>query len=202
MNTFKQLTTLSLAIAMLAACTASVRVMPSTDDVHRVVARDVEKHWAEKAAHKAAVEYCAEHGLEAAVTFAGFRPDVARLLHCIDLFAHPSVEEGLGSTILDAMAARLPVVASHAGGIPEMVQHGVTGWLVQPAAPTELAGPIISLLGDPQRRSEFGEAGRACVETEFSATGLCDMTLAAYGDVKRMSAAKDQSLGEGESAGE
>jgi hypothetical protein len=50
---------------MLSACTASVRVMPGADDVNRVVARDIEKHWAEKAAHKAAVEYCEEHGLEA-----------------------------------------------------------------------------------------------------------------------------------------
>ena len=65
MYTLKQLTTLFAATAVLAACTASVRVMPSEDGVNRVVARDIERHWAEKAAHKAAVEYCEGHGLEA-----------------------------------------------------------------------------------------------------------------------------------------
>jgi glycosyltransferase involved in cell wall biosynthesis len=128
---------------------------------------------------------CWEHGIEATVTFAGFRSDVARFLHCLDLFAHPSTEEGLGTTILDAMAARLPVVASRAGGIPESVEHGVNGWLVPPAAPTELAGPIISLLGDPRRRAEFGAAGRTRVETEFSVAALCDNTVSAYKDAMR-----------------
>ncbi|MBD3162765.1 MAG: glycosyltransferase, partial [Candidatus Eisenbacteria bacterium] len=71
---------------------------------------------------------CWERGLQDRVVFAGFRSDVARFLHCFDLLAHPSTEEGLGTTILDAMAARLPVVASRAGGIPEVVSHGRTGW--------------------------------------------------------------------------
>jgi len=135
---------------------------------------------------------CWERGLEATVTFAGFRPDVARFLHCLDLFAHPSTEEGLGTTLLDAMAARLPVVASRAGGIPEAVQHGVTGWLVPPAAPTELAGPIISLLEDPRRRSEFGAAARARVESDFSIATLCDNTISAYEDALRKSGASHQ----------
>ena len=66
MNIIRQLVTLSVVCAVAAACTASVRVMPSPDDVNRVVARDIEKHWAEKAAHKAAVAYCEELGMEAA----------------------------------------------------------------------------------------------------------------------------------------
>jgi glycosyltransferase involved in cell wall biosynthesis len=121
-----------------------------------------------------------QQGLQTRVFFAGFRPDVSRFLHGFDLFAHPSTEEGLGTTILDAMAACLPVVASRAGGIPEIVRHGETGWLVPPAAPTELAGPIISLLQDPRRRAEFGRAGRARVEAEFSVSTLYEATLSAY----------------------
>ena len=78
------------------------------------------------------------------------------------------------------MAARLPVVASKAGGIPEAVRHGETGWLVQPAAPSELAGPIISLLQNRERREQFGAAGRARVESEFSLTTLCETTVSAY----------------------
>lgn len=64
MNTFKRVLTLT-AIAAISACTASVRVMPGSDDINRVVARDIEKHWAEKAAHKAAVNYCEQRGARA-----------------------------------------------------------------------------------------------------------------------------------------
>ncbi len=64
-NTIKLAVTLFAAAFLLAACTASVRVMPGPDEVNRVVARDIEKHGAEKAAHKAAVAYCEEQGMEA-----------------------------------------------------------------------------------------------------------------------------------------
>lgn len=65
MNTIKYLISLSVVAIVAAGCTASVRVMPGEDDVNRVVARDIEKYGAEKAAHKAAVAYCEDHGLEA-----------------------------------------------------------------------------------------------------------------------------------------
>lgn len=63
--TSKQVVTLLAVSVLAAACTASVRVMPGPDDVNRVVARDIEKHGAEKAAHKAAIAYCEDHGMEA-----------------------------------------------------------------------------------------------------------------------------------------
>jgi glycosyltransferase involved in cell wall biosynthesis len=125
---------------------------------------------------------CWERGLQGSILFAGFRPDVARFLHAFDIFVQPSTEEGLGTSILDAMAARLPVVASRAGGIPEIVRHGETGWLVPPAAPTELAGAIISLLEDPRRRAQFGGAGRQRVVETFSLPALRDQVLRAYGE--------------------
>lgn len=65
MNTIKYLISLSVVAIVAAGCTASVRVMPGADEVNRVVARDIEKYGAEKAAHKAAVAYCEDHGLEA-----------------------------------------------------------------------------------------------------------------------------------------
>lgn len=64
-NTVNKIVTLSAVVVALAACTASVRVMPGPDNMNRVVARDIEKHGAEKAAHKAAVAYCEEHGMAA-----------------------------------------------------------------------------------------------------------------------------------------
>lgn len=121
-----------------------------------------------------------ERKIQSRVLFAGFRTDIHRFLPALDLLAHPSVEEGLGTAILDAMAARLPVVASRAGGIPEVVRHGETGWLVPPASPPELAGAIVSLLDDARRRHEFGEAGRRRVEECFSVPVLADRVLAAY----------------------
>lgn len=124
----------------------------------------------------------AERGIQERVLLAGFRPDVPRILHAVDVFAHPSVEEGLGTSILDGMAARLPIVASRTGGITEIVRHGATGWLVPPASPTELAGAIVSLLEDPRRRKEFGEAGRLLVESEFSVGALGDRVLEVYRD--------------------
>lgn len=132
---------------------------------------------------------CWERGVQTQVIFAGFRSDVARFLPAMDVYAHPSVEEGLGTTILDAMAARLPVVATRAGGIPEVVRHGETGWLVPPGAPIELAGPIISLLENPRQRAAFGEAGRARVEAEFTIPRLLEKTLSAYGQAVQMRAA-------------
>jgi L-malate glycosyltransferase len=116
------------------------------------------------------------------VLFLGFRGDVARFLHAFDVFAHPSIEEGMGTSILDAMAARLPVVASRTGGITEIVRHGTTGWLVPPASPSELAGAIMSLLDDPRRRREFGEAGRKLVESQFSVENLGDRVLDVYAE--------------------
>ncbi len=121
-----------------------------------------------------------ERGIQERVLFAGFRLDVPRFLHAADVFAHPSVEEGLGTSILDAMAARLPVAASRTGGITEIVRHGMTGWLVPPASPTELAGAIVSLLEDPRRRAAFGEAGRLLVEEEFSVRSLGDRVVQIY----------------------
>ena len=85
-----------------------------------------------------------ELGLGRRVTFAGFRDDVPDLLHALDVFAFPSTSEGLGSSVLEAMAAGVPVVATTAGGIPEAVRDGADGLLVAPAArrssPTRSAG--------------------------------------------------------------
>ncbi len=129
---------------------------------------------------------CWERGLQAKVSFAGFRPDVARFLRCLDIFAHPSTEEGLGTSILDAMAARLPVVASRAGGSPRSSGTARRAGSSPPASPTELAGAIISLLEDARRRAQFGEAGRSRVVEIFSIAALHDRVLAAYGEAVAM----------------
>lgn len=119
-------------------------------------------------------------GLEHYVRLVGFRPDVLSLLKGLDIFVMSSVTEGLGTSILDAMAASRPVVGTTAGGIPEAVEHGVTGLVVPPQHPTEMADAILSLLKDPDLRARMGAAGLARARNHFTADRMVDETLAAY----------------------
>ncbi len=87
-------------------------------------------------------------GLETRVRFLGQREDIPDLLACCDVFVLPSLYEGLPLSVLEAMAAGKPVVATRIGGTAEAVVHGVTGMLVPPENPRELAAAIRTLLAD------------------------------------------------------
>jgi len=121
--------------------------------------------------------------LERAVRLPGFRTDVLALARSADLFVMSSITEGLGSTVLDAMAMGLAVVGTRAGGIPEAVVDGETGLLVPVADPPALAEAIVSLMTDPERRARFGEASRRHVARHFTVDHLVDRTFAVYQDV-------------------
>ena len=109
-----------------------------------------------------------ELGLAGAVTMLGFRSDVNRLLAASDIFCLPSFHEGLPMAVCEAMAAARPVVATRVGGVPEVVQHDVTGWLVAPRDADALADRLLSVLANPVARSRVGEAGRAHAERFLS----------------------------------
>ena len=109
-----------------------------------------------------------ELGLGSRVVWTGHRDDVCDILPALDLVALPSSEESLPLSLLEAMAAGLPVVATTAGGIPECVADGETGTLVPPADVDALAEAIIPLLRDPSLRRRYGEAGRRRVREHFS----------------------------------
>ena len=81
-----------------------------------------------------------------------------------DVFCLPSVQEAFGIVFAEAMAARLPVVACHAAAMPEVVEDGRTGVLVNPQRPAELASAIERLIEDPDRRQEMGDAAVTSVE--------------------------------------
>ena len=98
----------------------------------------------------------------------------------MDLLVHPATLEGLGIILLQAGASGLPVVASAVGGIPEVVVDGKTGSLVPPEDPEALAATVISLLDDPVRLSEMGEAGRARIYRDFSVAGMVEGNLCVY----------------------
>jgi glycosyltransferase involved in cell wall biosynthesis len=109
-------------------------------------------------------DHCRRHDLSGAVRFLGFRRDVPALLAAIDLFALPSLTEGLPLVLLEAMAAARPIVACAVDGVPEFVRHAETGLLVPPASAPALAEAILQLLDDPARAAALGRAGRAFVE--------------------------------------
>jgi L-malate glycosyltransferase len=113
------------------------------------------------------------------VRFLGFRDDATDLLRAADLFVMSSYLEGLGTSILDAMAGGLAVVATRVGGIPEVVEHQVTGILVPPRDPEALAAAILELAGDPARRAAMGARGRERARA-FSADATAERTRGAY----------------------
>lgn len=119
-------------------------------------------------------------GIEDSVRFLGFRPDVSEVLAALDCFALPSVMEGLGTSILDALSVGLPVVAGRAGGIPEVVTDGETGLLVPPRDAGALAEALVSLRGDPERAAALARRGAELVRRSFSVDGMVEGTLAAY----------------------
>jgi glycosyltransferase involved in cell wall biosynthesis len=123
--------------------------------------------------------------LEKHVLLAGFRPDVLSLHRAFDIFVMSSVTEGLGTSLLDAMAAGKPIVATRAGGIPEVVADGETGILVPPRDHDALAEAIVRLLKDETLRRQMGDAGRARARALFSAERMVQNTLNVYQRVAR-----------------
>jgi len=119
---------------------------------------------------RAGLEAQARHlGLEARVSFLGYRDDVDALLSVCDLVVLPSLYEGLPVSLLEAMAARVPVIATRIGGTDELVTSGRTGLLVEPRDPAALAGAIRSLLDDPARAAQLADRAFHVVQEQFSA---------------------------------
>jgi len=160
---------------------AAVLVLPRVPDARFVIAGEGELR-------PALERQIREHHLEKHVILAGFRPDVLSLHKGFDVFVLSSVTEGLGTSLLDAMACGKPVVATSAGGIPEVVADGETGLLVPPRDDHALADAIARLLGDEALRRRMGEAGRARVGERFSAERMVRDTLAVYEEAVRAGA--------------
>jgi L-malate glycosyltransferase len=126
------------------------------------------------------------------VYFLGFREDVPRILASLDLFVLSSRMEGLGSSLMDAMASRLPVVATQAGGIPEVVLHRETGLLVPPHDPQALAQAILKLYLDKALAARLAQRGFEVVHERFSAEA---MALKIVGIYERIASRKGVHLG-------
>jgi glycosyltransferase involved in cell wall biosynthesis len=122
-------------------------------------------------------------GVAGSVIFLGWRKDVPRLLEAGDVVVHPSLWEGFGLVLLEAMAAGKPVVGTNVSAIPEIVADGGTGLLVPPRDPSALAEAVLRLLRDAGLRSAMGCAGRERVNREFTVDKMVSAHEAVYGRV-------------------
>jgi glycosyltransferase involved in cell wall biosynthesis len=118
--------------------------------------------------------------LEGRVKFFGFVPDLESVLPALDLFVFPSVYEGLGSSLLVAMACEVPICASRTGGIPEIIQDGVTGYLFNPGDVDAITHSVLAALQSPERSRHLAEAAAKVVVQRFSVTHMVEATREVY----------------------
>lgn len=123
----------------------------------------------------------AQPDLAGAVRMTGFRSDVRALLPAADIYVSSSISEGVSITILEAMAAGVPVVATAVGGTPEVLALDTGGRLVPARSPQRLARAVIALAGNPAQRAAIGAEGRRRVETAFT----LDRMVAEYARIYR-----------------
>jgi len=121
--------------------------------------------------------------LSVPVRFPGFREDVPSILKALDVFVMPSHMEGLGTSVLDAMAAGAPVVGTEAGGMREMLEHGKNGLVCPVRDAKALAGAILELLRDRERARLLASRAKRCVVERFSKEAMVEKTLAVYRDL-------------------
>ncbi len=131
-----------------------------------------------------------ELDLTARVRFLGWRSDAAALMRAFDLLLVPSLWEGFGFVILEAMARGVPIIASAVGGIPEVVITGSTGILVQPRDVEGMGRALANLLDDGTRRQGMGQAARERVRAHFSAQRMVAETIGLYQELMDRKARK------------
>jgi L-malate glycosyltransferase len=122
--------------------------------------------------------------LERHVFLAGFRPDVLELMKDFDVFALSSLNEGMCTSLVDAMAARKPSVATAVGGVPEVLVEGETGFLVAARDYTAMADRIVVLLKDEALRARMGEAALRRARERFTVARMVDGTAAVYSGLR------------------
>jgi len=164
----KGLDTLLEALALLRAQRPSVRL--------RVVGGGVQEPWR---------AMCRRLGIEEAVEFIGFQPAeaIARCHREAQLFVLPSRIENSPNTLAEAMVSGMPVVATAVGGVPSMLEDGVTGMLVPCDDATALARNIVTLLKQPEKRTRFGNNARRIARERHAPTNVATATQKAYQEI-------------------
>jgi len=119
-----------------------------------------------------------EHGNR--IIFTGSRRDVSNLLDALDVFVFASFSEGLPNVVMEAMAMQKPIVSTPAGGVPELIEHEVTGLLVPFRDSKSMADSVLSLLNDPEKARRLGSAARAKVGADFTVERMVKSHECAY----------------------
>ncbi len=122
-------------------------------------------------------------GIAQAVRFLGYRQDIATLMSMSDVIAMPSLREGLPYVLLEALALARPVVGTQVGGIPEVIKHGETGFLVPPKDSESLTEAIIQVLKNSEEAARLGERGRELISQEFNVETMVRKIAAVYAEV-------------------
>lgn len=122
-------------------------------------------------------------GIESQVRFLGWQPDAAMWMNAFDIFLLPSLWEGFGLVLLEAMAACLPIIASRVSAIPEVIVDGETGILVESQAVEALREALATMLADAPLRRHMGLLGRDRLETVFSVAAMTDQTIRVYNEI-------------------
>ena len=166
----KDLTTMIRAFALVSAHTTDTRLV--------IVGDGGEKERLQGIAR--------DEGVERLVVFTGQRNDVRSLIPAFDVFLNSSVTEGISVTMLEAMAASKPIIATRVGGTPELVVDKKTGILAPSRSPEKFAKAIFELMGNPGTRSAMGDEGRRRIETVFSLDTMMQRYMDIYSATSRV----------------
>lgn len=124
-------------------------------------------------------------GIARQVVFAGERDDIAGILGCADIFVLPSLYEAFPRAVIEAMGSGLPVIVTDAGGCPEAVEEGLSGFVVPAGDPEALAGRILQLGKDRELRHRMGDRGRQRAKTLFDIRENARKTERLYNEILR-----------------
>ena len=119
-------------------------------------------------------------GIQNSTIFCGNRQDIPAVMAALDILVFSSRWEGLPVVLLEGLASSLPVVATHVGGVPGVIENGVTGLLVPPADSDALASSCISLVNDGALRERIGKAGYDHVQANYGMDGMVNKTISLY----------------------
>ncbi|MCH9853150.1 MAG: glycosyltransferase [Alphaproteobacteria bacterium] len=125
-------------------------------------------------------QFIAQHDLAENIKFLGRCDDIPNFLTDSHLHVHPAHIEGLGSGIIEAMSAGLPIVASNVGGIPELVDDGENGILVPPHAPEKFADAIMKMINSPEKMYQYGQMGQKKAQSMFDVTRSAQQYIDLY----------------------
>ena len=124
-------------------------------------------------------------GIASRVVFAGYRKEVAKMIALMDIFVLPSLNEGMGRVVVEAMAEGKPVVATKVGGVPELVSDNVTGFLCPPKNAHALAEAILKLLRNKELAGRMGAEGRKRVYPRYDAKVMVEKIERLYGELMK-----------------